>query len=150
MIEENKKAPNFTLNNQDGEPVALSDFKGKTVVLFFYPKDMTPGCTVEACSFNENISRLKKKNAVVLGVSFDDEKSHQKFRTKHDLQFDLLVDGDKEVAKAYGVYQMKTFMGRKAMGIVRSTFVIGPDGKVKKVFSPVKVDGHTDQVLAVL
>lgn len=149
MIEENQKAPDFKLKNQDGKIVKLSDFKDQTVVLFFYPKDMTPGCTTEACDFSENLNRIKKKNAVVLGVSFDDEASHQKFRAKHGLQFDLLVDEDKEIAKAYGVYQLKKFMGRESMGIVRSTFII-KNGKVSKVFSPVKVDGHVDEVLTVI
>lgn len=146
MVEENQKAPDFKLNNQDGKLVKLSDYKDETVVLFFYPKDMTPGCTIEACNFSENLSRIKKKQAVVLGVSFDDEASHQKFREKHGLQFDLLVDADKEVAKAYGVYQLKKFMGKESMGIVRSTFVI-KNGKIGKVFSPVKVEGHVDEVL---
>ena len=149
MVEENQKAPDFKLNNQDGKLVKLSDYKDETVVLFFYPKDMTPGCTIEACNFSENLSRIKKKQAVVLGVSFDNEASHQKFREKHGLQFDLLVDADKEVAKAYGVYQLKKFMGKESMGIVRSTFLIR-NGKISKVFSPVKVEGHVDEVLAYL
>jgi peroxiredoxin Q/BCP len=149
MVEENQKAPDFTLNNQDGKIIKLSDFKDQAVVLFFYPKDMTPGCTIEACDFSENLTRIKKKGAVVLGVSFDNEASHQKFRAKHGLQFDLLVDADKDVAKAYGVYQLKTFMGKESMGIVRSTFVI-KNGKISKVFSPVKVEGHVEAVLAIL
>lgn len=147
---ETQKAPDFTLPNQDGKNISLADFKGKTVVLYFYPKDLTPGCTVEACDFNENLPLLKKKNTVVLGVSFDDEKSHQKFIKKHSLGFDLLVDADKAIAKAYGVYQKKKFMGREFMGIVRSTFVIGPDGKIKKAFSPVKVEGHVQEILSCL
>ena len=150
LPKETQKAPDFTLPNQSGKNISLADFKGKTVVLYFYPKDLTPGCTVEACDFNENLPLLKKKNTVVLGVSFDDEKSHQKFIQKHSLGFDLLVDADKSIAKAYGVYQKKKFMGREFMGIVRSTFVIGPDGKIKKAFSPVKVEGHVQEILSCL
>ncbi len=148
MLTEGQKAPDFKMKNQDGKDVSLKDLKGKTVVLYFYPKDMTPGCTTEACDFNASLAPLKKKGAVILGVSFDDAKSHQKFIAKHGLEFDLLVDGDKAIAKAYGIYQKKQFMGKEFMGIVRSTFIIGPDGKLQKIFSPVKVDGHVDEVLA--
>lgn len=150
MLQENEKAPDFELKNQDGKIVSLKSLKGKNVVLYFYPKDMTPGCTVEACDFNENLPLLKKSNTVVLGVSFDSEDLHKKFIAKHSLGFDLLVDSDKELAKKYGVYQMKKFMGKEFMGIVRSTFVIGPDGKIKKVFSPVKVEGHVGEVISAL
>jgi peroxiredoxin Q/BCP len=150
ILKEGGKAPDFEMANQDGETVTLKDFKGKTVVLYFYPKDMTPGCTVEACDFNDNLARLKKKDAIVLGVSFDDEKRHKKFIDKHSLGFDLLVDADKKAAKAYGVYQMKKFMGREFMGIVRSTFLIDGKGKIAKIFSPVSVKGHVDAVLAEL
>ncbi|MDO8519659.1 MAG: thioredoxin-dependent thiol peroxidase, partial [Deltaproteobacteria bacterium] len=135
MLKEKDQAPDFSLKNQKGETVALKNLKGKNVVLYFYPKDMTPGCTVEACDFNENLPLIKKKNTVVLGVSFDSEDLHNKFIAKHGLGFDLLVDADKEIAQKYGVYQMKKFMGKEFMGIVRSTFVIGPEGKIKKVFS---------------
>lgn len=147
MIKEGDKAPDFKLLNQDGEPVSLKDFKGKTVVLYFYPKDMTPGCTLEACDFNDNLARLKKKGAVILGVSFDDEKRHKKFIEKHSLGFDLLVDADKKTAKAYGVFQKKKFMGREFMGIVRSTFLIDGKGRLQKIWSPVSVKGHVDEVL---
>lgn len=150
MLKENKDAPDFKLRNQDGKERTLSGFKGKTVVLYFYPKDLTPGCTQEACDFNGGLPQFKKKGVVILGVSFDSEKKHQQFIKKHGLSFDLLVDESKEVAKAYGVYQKKKFMGREFMGIVRSTFIIGPDGKIKKIFSPVKVVGHVDEVLAAL
>ena len=150
MLKENEKAPDFELKNQKGETIVLKNLKGKNIVLYFYPKDLTPGCTVEACNFNENLPLLKKKNTVVLGVSFDSEDLHKKFIAKHDLGFDLLVDADKEVAKKFGVYQMKKFMGKEFMGIVRSTFVIGPDGKIKKVFSPVKVEGHVKEVIDAL
>lgn len=150
MLKENDKAPDFKLANQDGKTVSLKDFAGKTVVLYFYPKDMTPGCTVEACDFNDNLARLKKKGTVVLGVSFDDEKRHKKFIDKHSLGFDLLVDADKKTAKAYGVYQKKKFMGREFMGIVRSTFLVDGKGKIKKIWSPVSVKGHVDEVMTEL
>lgn len=147
MLTEGQKAYEFKMKNQDGQEVSLKNFKGKTVVLYFYPKDLTPGCTTEACDFSENLPRITKKNTVVLGVSFDDEKKHQQFIKKHGLKFDLLVDADKSVAQAYGVYQMKKFMGREFMGIVRSTFIIDAAGKIKKVFSPVKVEGHVVEIL---
>jgi len=147
MLKENQKAPAFKMNNQEGKAIQLKDFAGKKVVLYFYPRDLTPGCTQEACDFNENLSRLKRKKTVVLGVSFDDEKKHQKFINKYSLGFDLLVDGNKEIAKKYGVYQKKKFMGKEFMGIVRSTFVIDEKGKIQKIFSPVKVKGHVDAVM---
>lgn len=150
MIKEGEKAPEFALKNQDGKVLKMSDFKGKKVVLYFYPKDLTPGCTQEACDFNENLTKLKKGGAVVLGVSFDNEKKHQKFIAAHQLGFDLLVDEKKELAKAYDVYQKKKFMGREFMGIVRSTFVIDEKGTVKKIFSPVSVKGHVDEVMGEL
>lgn len=147
MLKEGQKAPDFKLKNQEGKVVSLKDLKGKTVVLYFYPKDMTPGCTTEACDFNNNLARAQKKGAVVLGVSFDSEAKHQKFIQKYDLGFDLLVDEDKAVAKAYEVYKKKFFMGMDFLGIVRSTFIIDPAGNIKKIFSPVKVKGHVDEVL---
>lgn len=143
-------APAFNIKNQEGKTVRLQDFKTQKVVLYFYPKDMTPGCTTEACDFQENLARLKKKNAVVVGVSFDDEKRHQKFREKYNLQFDLLVDADKGLAMAYGVYQKKKFMGKEFMGIVRSTVLIDEKGKVAKIWSPVKVKGHVTEILEML
>lgn len=149
MIEEGKRAPAFTLETDSGEKVSLKDFKGKTVVLYFYPKDMTPGCTQEACDFRDSSVRLKKAGAVVLGVSKDSVAMHQKFKAKYSLPFDLLADPDGKACEAYGVWQMKSLYGRKFMGIVRATFVIGRDGKVKKVFPKVKVKGHVDEVLAV-
>lgn len=144
------KAPDFSLKNQDGKTVSLKDFKGQNVVLYFYPKDMTPGCTTESCDFNAGFNKFKKQGAVILGVSFDNEKRHQKFREMHGLKFDLLVDADKEMAQAYGVYQKKKFMGREFMGIVRSTFLIDAKGKIKKIWSPVSVTGHVDEVLGAL
>lgn len=146
-LKEGDKAPSFSVLDDRGKKVALKDFKGKTVVLYFYPKDLTPGCTVEACDFQENLSTLKKKKAVVLGVSRDDQKKHQKFKEKHDLDFPLLVDEAGELCKSYGVWQKKKFMGREFMGIVRTTFIIGKDGKIKKIFPKVKVKGHVAEVL---
>lgn len=150
MLKEKNPAPDFQLKNQSGDDVRLKDLSGKKVVLYFYPKDLTPGCTQEACDFNDNLARIKKEKAVVLGVSFDDEKKHQKFIDQHKLGFDLLVDDDKTVAKAYGVYQKKKFMGREFMGIVRSTFLIDENGKLAKIWSPVSVKGHVDEVIAAL
>jgi thioredoxin-dependent peroxiredoxin len=148
MIEEGAKAPAFSLKDQDGKTVKLSDFAGKQVVLYFYPKDLTPGCTTEACDFRDNNTRLTRAGAVVLGVSPDSEKSHSKFIAKHELTFPLLVDADHAVAEKYGAWGEKSLYGRKFMGIIRSTFLIGPDGKVKKVWPKVKVQGHVDEVLA--
>ena len=150
MLKIGDKAPAFKIKNQNGEWVQLKDLLGKKVVLYFYPKDMTPGCTTEACDFQNNFNKIKKQSAVVLGVSFDDEKRHQKFREKHGLEFDLLVDAEKEIAKAYGVFQMKKFMGREFMGIVRSTFLIDAKGKIAQIWSPVSVKGHVDEVVASL
>ena len=147
MIEEGAKAPTFTLKDQAGNPVKLADFAGKQVVLYFYPKDNTPGCTTEACDFRDEHSKLQKAGAVVLGVSPDSEKSHQKFIEKFKLPFPLLVDGDHAVAEKYGAWGEKSLYGRKFMGIIRSTFLIGKDGKVKKVWPKVKVNGHVAEVL---
>ncbi|OGR84282.1 MAG: hypothetical protein A2636_06930 [Elusimicrobia bacterium RIFCSPHIGHO2_01_FULL_64_10] len=145
-IQEGDKAPDFSLPDQDGRMIRLSDFKGRSVVLYFYPKDDTPGCTKEACGFSQEVDRFKKKNAVVLGVSFDGASSHMKFIQKYGLNFPLLSDEDKAAAKLYGVYKPKTFMGRNFLGIERSTFIIGPDGTLVKCFRKVKVDGHLEQV----
>lgn len=146
-LKEGQKAPVFTLKNQDDQEVSLADFKGKKVVLYFYPKDLTPGCTTQACDFNSQLAQFKKKKTVVLGVSFDSAKQHQKFREKHALGFDLLVDEHKEVAQKYGVYQKKKFMGKEFMGIVRSTFLINEQGIIEKIYSGVKVNGHVNEVL---
>jgi peroxiredoxin Q/BCP len=142
-----KKAPAFTLPASSGEEVSLSDFLGKTVVLYFYPKDDTPGCTKEACDFRDAQRKFSSRKAVVLGVSPDSLKSHDKFIAKFELPFVLLADTDHAVAEAYGVWAEKSMYGRTYMGIERSTFVIGPDGKVKAIFRKVKVDGHVDEVL---
>jgi len=145
-VEVGQKAPPFSLPDQDGKPVKLSDFKGKAVVLYFYPKDDTPGCTKEACSFRDEHSALKKGGAVVLGVSPDDSRSHARFAGKFQLPFPLLADTDHAVAEAYGAWGEKILYGRSFMGIVRSTFLIGRDGKVARVWPKVKVDGHVAEV----
>jgi len=149
-VEVGSTAPSFGLPDQDENPIELASLRGKWVVLYFYPKDSTPGCTVEACDFRDNFRRLSAKGAVVLGVSRDSAKSHRNFREKKDLPFALLVDAEAEVCKLYGVWQLKKFMGREFMGIVRSTFLIDPKGKIAKVWSPVSVKGHVDEVLAAL
>lgn len=144
------KAPEFALPNEAGETVKLKDFKGRQVVLYFYPKDDTPGCTKEACSFRDFLEPIKKAGAVVLGVSLDGGESHQKFIAKYRLPFPLLSDEDATVSKAYGVYKQKNMYGKKFWGIERSTFVIDPAGRVKAIFRKVKVDGHVNEVLAAL
>lgn len=144
------KAPAFKLSDDAGNIVSLSDFKGKKVVLYFYPKDSTPGCTTEACDFRDNLNRLTKSGAVVLGLSADSVESHRKFKEKQGLNFPLLSDPDHKALDAYGVWQEKSLYGRKFMGIVRSTFIIDGDGKIAKVFPKVKVAGHVDEVLAAL
>lgn len=149
-IEEGARAPAFTLTTHDGNPLALSSLKGAPVVLYFYPKDDTPGCTKEACGFRDATDRFATHRAVVLGVSRDSASSHTKFRTKHGLPFTLLVDADHAVAERYGAWREKTLYGKKSMGIVRSTFVIDADGRVAKVFRSVKPDGHAEQVLEAL
>ncbi len=140
-------APDFTLVDQNGTEHTLSKYRGKWVVLYFYPKDDTPGCTKEACSFNENLGAVEEKGAVVFGVSADSTASHEKFANKYSLQFPLLSDPKRSVIEAYGVWQEKNMYGKKNMGIVRTTYLIGPDGKVAHVWDRVKVDGHTREVL---
>jgi len=143
-------APAFTAPDQHGNQVSLSDFSGKNVVLYFYPKDDTPGCTREACSFRDNLPSFEGVNAVILGVSFDDQDSHQKFISKYDLNFSLLSDANKEIAEAYGVYVQKNMYGKTYMGIERSTFIINAEGKIVAIFRNLKVDGHTEEVLQAL
>jgi len=150
MPEEGKKAPNFKLKNQNGEVISLNDFKGKNVVLYFYPKDDTTGCTAEACSFRDDFPKFEKINTVILGVSPDSVESHKKFEQKYNLNFNLLSDEKKEVVEKYGVWKEKNMYGRKYMGVERTTFIIGPDGKIKKIFRKVKVNGHNKEVLEVL
>jgi len=139
--------PDFELKDQNGQTVRLRDLRGKWVVLYFYPKDDTSGCTKEACNFRDNHSALQARGAVVLGVSADTETSHQKFASKYDLPFPLLVDADHEVAKAYGAWGTKSMYGRSYEGIIRSTFIIGPDGRLAKVWPKVKPADHGQEVL---
>ncbi len=144
------KAPDFSLPDGNGNQVSLSDFKGKKVVLYFYPKDMTSGCTREACSFQENLAAIKRKGAVVLGVSADSPTSHQKFSAKYELTFPIISDEAKELVKKFGVWKEKSMYGKKYMGIERTTFIIDEAGTIRHIFSKVKVDGHTDEVLKAL
>lgn len=144
------KAPDFSLPDQDGSTVTLKSLKGKQVVLYFYPKDDTSGCTKEACDFRDSLAPIKKAGAVVLGVSKDGKASHQKFIAKYGLPFALLSDEEVTVCTAYGVYKEKSMYGRKYMGIERSTFVIDATGRIKALFRKVKVPGHVDEVLAAL
>ncbi|MCC7010715.1 MAG: thioredoxin-dependent thiol peroxidase [Acidobacteria bacterium] len=148
LIEPGRKAPAFTLKDQNGRAHSLSDYAGKPAVLYFYPKDDTPGCTAESCAFRDNLPKFKAGKAVVLGASILDEKSKAKFAEKYALTFPLLADADHEVAEKYGVWQEKSRYGRKYMGIVRTTYLIGPDGKVAKRWDNVKVEGHAEDVLA--
>ncbi len=149
-LEEGKLAPDFSLPSTDGEPLRLSDLKGKSVVLYFYPKDDTPGCTKEACDFRDSIKTIQKQDAIVLGVSADSLGSHEKFQKKFKLPFPLLSDENKEVLKQYGVWKEKSFMGKSYMGIERTTVVIDKKGNVQRVFPKVKVDGHCQEVLETL
>jgi peroxiredoxin Q/BCP len=150
-VQEGKAAPAFTLNNESGEKVSLKDFAGKDVILYFYPKDDTPGCTKEACGFRDSWKTLTKKNVVVLGVSADGAESHQKFIKKYKLPFPLLSDSDRKVMEKYGAYGEKMMYGKKTVGVIRSTVWIGPDGKVKKHWAKVaNAEKHPEQVLKVL
>lgn len=147
-VEEGYQAPDFELKSDDGKTYSLSQFKGKKqVVLYFYPRDDTPGCTKEACSFRDNSTKFSRKDVQVIGVSLDDLDSHTKFRMKYNLNFPLLSDPDHKVADAYGVYKLKNNYGRDYWGIERSTFIIDKSGKIKKAFRRVHVDSHTDEVL---
>jgi peroxiredoxin Q/BCP len=149
-IEPGTHAPSFDLPADDGTQVTLSQFRGKPVVLYFYPRDDTPGCTREACSFRDRKAEIGKLGAVVLGVSTDDTASHERFRDKFGLNFPLLADVEHGVAAAYGAWREKTRFGRKSMGIQRSTFLIDPEGVVRKVWKDVQVDGHDGEVVAAL
>lgn len=144
------KAPDFALPDSNGKTVRLKDFRGTQVVLYFYPRDNTPGCTKEACSFNDSLSGIRRKGAVVLGVSADSVASHRKFADAYGLKFPLLSDESRETIKAYGVWKKKSLYGRQFMGIERTTFVIDPRGKIKAVFPRVKVDGHASAVVKAL
>ncbi len=142
------KAPDFSLPTGDGTTLSLKDLRGKRVVLYFYPKDDTPGCTSEACSFRDEIQVFEKKGAVIIGVSIDSVESHRKFAGKYDLPFTLLSDEKKVMVKAYGVWKQKNMYGKKYMGVERTTFVIDEEGRIAQIFRKVKVDGHTNEVLA--
>ena len=150
MLKEGDKAPPIQLNTDTGEPFRLADLKGKKVVLYFYPKADTPGCTVEACEFRDQSKKFAGKDAVIVGISPDAVKPQAKFKEKFGLPFTLLCDVDKQAAQAYGVYKEKNMYGKKVMGIERTTFIIGPDGRIAKIFPRVKAQGHAEQVLDAL
>lgn len=150
MIKEGSKAPQFTLKNQDGQKISLKDFLGKKVVLYFYPKDMTSGCTKEACDFRDHIELFNNQNVVVLGVSADSIDLHKKFKSKYNLPFDLLSDDSKKVLEKYGVWKEKSMYGKKYFGIERTTFIIDENGRIKKIFPKVKVNGHVKEILEAL
>jgi len=149
-IEVGDKAPNFSLRDQDGNSVSLDSFLGKKVIVFFYPKDDTPGCTVEVCNFRDDFEMYEEKNAVLLGISKDGEESHRKFISKFDLPFILLCDEDHAVAEAYGAWGEKSMYGRKYMGIIRTTVVVDADGRVEQIFEKVKPKDHSKELLGVL
>lgn len=149
-MEVNDKAPDFTLPDQNGKEVSLKDFRGKTVVLYFYPRADTPGCTIEACEFRDSHRKIQNAGAVILGISPDQPKDQKKFEQKYDLPFTLLGDAEKKVGNAYGVFQEKNMYGKKVMGVVRTTFIIGPDGKIQHIFPKVKAEGHAEEVLTYL
>jgi peroxiredoxin Q/BCP len=150
VIEEGKPAPDFELQSDTGETVRLSDFRGRPVVLYFYPKDDTPGCTTEACEFRDAYDVFRDRGAEILGVSPDDVRSHEKFKTKYELPFTLLADPDHSTAEAYDVWGERSFAGKKYMGINRSTFVIDKDGKVARAMIGIKPAGHAEDVLTAL
>ena len=144
------KAPDFTAKDQNGNTVTLSQYKGKNVILYFYPKDDTPGCTAEACDFRDNYQSMLSKGFEVIGVSTDDEKSHKKFETKYSLPFPLIADVDKNINEAYGVWVEKNMYGKKYMGTARKTFLIGPDGTISKIIDKVNTQNSSQQVLDLL
>ena len=150
LVEEGSPAPNFTLKSDSGEEVSLQSFRGQPVVLYFYPKDDTPGCTTQACGFRDSYADFQKRGTVILGVSPDDEASHVKFKQKYSLPFTLLADLEHEVADQYGVWGEKKYAGKTYWGVQRSTFVIDADGNIAKVMHNVKPDDHPEQVLAAL
>ncbi|MBZ5665517.1 MAG: thioredoxin-dependent thiol peroxidase [Acidobacteriia bacterium] len=146
----NDKSPDFSTTDENGKEVALKDFRGKTVVLYFYPKADTPGCTKEACGFRDSYAAIKKTGVVLLGISKDTAASQKKFQEKFSLPFPLLADPEKKIANLFGVVKEKNMYGKKVKGIARTTFVIGPDGKIKHIFNNVKAEGHAEEVLAYL
>jgi len=147
MLKEGQKAPAFKLPGDDGKVHSLKDYLGKKVVLYFYPKDDTSGCTKQACDFNDNMNRIKRKDTVVIGISKDSIKSHLKFKEKYGLNFLLLSDEELKTLEKYDVWKEKSMYGRKYMGVERTTFIIDENGKIKKIFEKVKVPGHVDEVL---
>ena len=147
MLETGKKAPDFTLPDQDDKKISLKDFIGKKVVLYFYPKDNTSGCTKEACNFRDDFPKFKKSDAVIIGISPDSSASHKKFIEKYNLPFTLLSNEDKKVLEKYEVWKEKSMYGRKYMGVERTTYIIDEKGKIKKIFNKVKVDGHNQEVM---
>lgn len=149
-VQAGDRAPDFTATTTTGKTISLADLHGRNVILYFYPKDDTPGCTKEACGFRDQWANFERVNAVVLGVSTDSLKSHQKFTEKFNLPFPLLADEDQQIVTAYGVWGKKKFMGREYMGTHRTTFLIGPDGRIKKIWQKVKPEGHVAEVLAAL
>jgi peroxiredoxin Q/BCP len=150
MLKEGDAAPDFTSRDADGNTVKLSDLRGQNVVLYFYPKDDTPGCTKEACSFRDSTDVYERENVKVLGVSLDDEESHRRFAEKYRLPFTLLADTDRSVSEAYGVYGEQRWGDKTYTGVSRKTFLIGPDGRIRKIFDKVDVERHADEVLAAL
>jgi len=149
-MEINDKAPQFSSLDQNGEKISFRDFHGKWVVLYFYPRADTPGCTLEACSFRDSFKKLEKSGAIVLGVSPDKPEAQKKFQQKYELPFTLIADADKKIANSYGVIQEKNMYGKKVMGVARTTFIVGPDGRIKHIFRKVKPEGHADEVLEYL
>jgi len=149
-LKEGDKAPDFTAKDQNGKTISLSDFKGKNVILYFYPKDDTPGCTAEACSFRDNYQSMLSKGFDVIGVSTDDEKSHKKFETKFSLPFTLIADPDKHIVEAYGVWAEKSMYGKKYMGTLRTTFIIDGEGIIKKIIDKVDTKNSSQQVIDLL
>jgi len=149
-IKVNDKAPEFTLQDENGKEISLKSLRGKVVVLYFYPRADTPGCTVEACEFRDTYKQMQKTGAVLLGISPDTPQAQKKFQDKYKLPFTLLADADKKVAVAFDVLKEKNMYGKKVMGIVRTTFIIGPDGKIQHIFPKVKPEGHAEEVLAYL
>ena len=150
MLQIGEKAPDFTLPDKDGKEISLKDFLGKKVVIYFYPKDSTPGCTKQACGFSENFKKFEENNVVVLGISKDSQKSHQNFTNKYDLKITLLSDTERQAIESYGVWQEKKLYGKVSMGIVRTTFIIDEQGNIEKIFDKVKAAENTEQVLQYL
>ncbi len=147
MLKSGDKAPDFSLQSDTGEKINLKDLKGKKVILYFYPKDNTSGCTKEACDFRDSIKTFNKKNAVIIGVSRDSTESHRKFKSKYELPFTLLSDESADILKKYGVWKEKSMYGRKYMGIERTTFIINEKGEIERIYNKVKVNGHIEEII---